>query len=141
MIVLQIIVGLPQVQYVINNSYCFFILFQIASISSRLMSCKALPVLLASSSILVNRCINFLLVRSSAFSASNCKNLAKFINEKKTSPSSSSMFSLLPDAMASNNSSFSSSPFPKPALYSPIQSQPVWLFPATAWPSRLPVKF
>jgi hypothetical protein len=55
--------------------FCFFILFQMASISSKDISLSFIPLFSTASSISVKRLINFLLVSSSEFSASTFKNL------------------------------------------------------------------
>src|SRR5687767_10367074 len=56
--------------------FCFLIESQIASISCSVMSASGLPCARACCSMPVNRDMNFLLVFSSAFSASTCKNRA-----------------------------------------------------------------
>ena len=60
----------------LHVSLCCLMLFQMLSISSRLILARSFPFFNACCSIWVNRWMNFLLVSSSAFSASTCKNRA-----------------------------------------------------------------
>ena len=96
--------------------------------------CRNFPCAVAADSIFVGSGLwIFYLSARGAFSASTCKNLAKFTSEKKTSPSSSSILSCSPEITASFSSANSSVTL-LPHLAGVVPSnQPVSIFPVNAW--------